>query len=72
MLINFGKEYCLCGNVGFPFVNPTYEAAIALPNGVIARSFPYNIPNSVLYRLAYSFLLRTELKRGLRSLFDER
>jgi hypothetical protein len=30
MLINVGREYCLCGNVGFPFVNLTYEAAIAL------------------------------------------
>ena len=30
MLINVGKKYCLRGNVGFPFVNPTYEAAIAL------------------------------------------
>ena len=30
MLINFGREYCLCRNVRFPFVNPTYEAAIAL------------------------------------------
>jgi hypothetical protein len=21
MLIDFGREYCFCGNVGFPFVN---------------------------------------------------
>ena len=25
MLIKFGRAYCLCGNVGFPFVNPTYK-----------------------------------------------
>ncbi|MFM7437385.1 MAG: hypothetical protein ACKO2V_02100 [Snowella sp.] len=26
MLIDLGREYCLWVNVGFPFVNPTYEA----------------------------------------------
>jgi len=26
VLIRFGERYCLCRNVGFPLVNPTYEA----------------------------------------------
>ena len=38
MLINFGREYCLCGNVGFPIIKPTYEAAIALDAGPAKES----------------------------------
>jgi len=29
MLINVGREYCFWVNVGFPFVNPIYEAVLA-------------------------------------------
>ena len=40
MLIKFGRAYCLCGNVGFRHLNPTYKigdrTAIAQPRMTFA------------------------------------